>query len=59
MKALNAEKIRRRNVRALCLCLAALAALLALFTLPAYTFETALYTKKSGNQCADGQNNKR
>ena len=49
MKALPAERIKKRNVRALCLCLAALALLLALFTLPAYTFETTLFTKKSGN----------
>lgn len=49
MKALPEKTLRKRNVRALCLSLAAMALLLVLFSLPVYTFDTALLTKKSGN----------
>lgn len=49
MRGLPAETLRKRNTRALALCLVAMALVLALFTLPVTTFDTTLYTKKSGN----------
>ena len=49
MKQVSGERMKKRNLRLVCLCLAAFAILMVFLSLPAYTFDTSLYTKKSGN----------
>lgn len=49
MKQVSGERMKKRNLRLVCLCLAAFAILMVFLSLPVYTFDTSLYTKKSGN----------
>ncbi|HPF86727.1 MAG TPA: carbohydrate ABC transporter permease [Candidatus Limiplasma sp.] len=49
MKRMNADSLRKRNIRALGVVLAALAVFIVLLSLPVYRFSTDLYVKKSSN----------
>ncbi|MDD3213052.1 MAG: carbohydrate ABC transporter permease [Eubacteriales bacterium] len=49
MKRMTPEVVRKKNLRALYLCIASLIVTVILLSLPIYQFSTSLYIKKSGN----------
>ena len=49
MRKQPSETVKRKNIRALCLYMIAAAFMAVLYSQPVYQFDTALYSKKSGN----------